>query len=112
MSDFFREVDEELRNDRMRNVWKKFAPLFIGLLVLIVAATGAYRFYIYWVDHKAGQSGDKYLQALQFIEDGDRAGANKLLSELEADGYGSYPVLARFKAAAVSYTHLTLPTKA
>ncbi|MEP3525710.1 MAG: tetratricopeptide repeat protein [Hyphomicrobiales bacterium] len=100
MSDFFREVDEELRNDRMHNIWKNYGKLFIGGIVLVVLATAAYRYYIYWVDSQAGISGDKYLQALQLIEDGDRDGGQKLLSELEADGFGGYPILARFKAAA------------
>lgn len=99
MTDFFREVDEELRNDRMRKLWKKYSVLFIGIIVMFVVVTAAYRFYVYWVDNQAGVSGDKYLQALQLIEDGDRAGGQALLSELEAGGFGSYPILARFKAA-------------
>lgn len=99
MTDFFREVDEELRNDRMRTVWKNYRVLIIGAVVLIVGATAAYRFIIYWTGAQAAASGDKYLQALQLAEDGDRASAQILFKELEQDGYGSYPMLARFRGA-------------
>lgn len=100
MTDFFREVDEELRNDRMRNIWKNYGKIIIGVIVLVIVATGAYRFYIHWVDKQSGISGDKYLQALQLVENGDREGAQAIFAELEDDGFGDYPILARFKAAA------------
>lgn len=33
----FREIDEELRSDRMRNLWRRFAPFVIGGAIAIVA---------------------------------------------------------------------------
>jgi len=101
MTDFFREVDEELRNDRMRNIWKNYGKYIIAAIIFIVVATGAYRFYIYWVDQQSAVSGDQYLQALELAREGDEAGAQAILSKLEKDGYSGYPILARFKAAGI-----------
>lgn len=101
MTDFFREVDEELRNDRMRNIWKNYGKYIIAAIIFIVVATGAYRFYIYWVDQQSAASGDQYLQALELAREGDEAGAQAILSKLEKDGYSGYPILARFKAAGI-----------
>ena len=33
----FREIDEELRTDRMRALWRRFAPFVIGGAIAIVA---------------------------------------------------------------------------
>ncbi|UXN73227.1 hypothetical protein N8D56_20075 [Devosia sp. A8/3-2] len=33
----FREVDEELRSDRMRAFWRRFAPYVIGAAIAVVA---------------------------------------------------------------------------
>jgi len=46
MSDdsFIREVDEELRHDRLKSIWDRFGNLLIGLAVLVlVLATSLLR---------------------------------------------------------------------
>ncbi|MEP1441885.1 MAG: tetratricopeptide repeat protein [Hyphomicrobiales bacterium] len=99
MSDFFREVDEELRNDRMKAAWKKYGKIAIGVAVLLIAATAGYRYYLHWQEQKAGAAGDQYLQALDLANDGDRAGARKIFDQLAQDGWGGYPILAGLRSA-------------
>lgn len=101
MSDdsFIREVDEELRQDRAKALWTRFGPLLIGAAVAVVLATAGWRYYEYSREQKAGASGDRFLAALEMIRGGKKDEALKALQELEKDGYGSYPVLARFRVA-------------
>ena len=40
---FIREVDEELRRAQLKAIWDRFAPLIIGVCVLVVAVTAGYR---------------------------------------------------------------------
>lgn len=103
MSDdsFIREVDEELRSDRMRTIWKRFGKLIIALAVLIVVGTAADRGYRYWQETEASKSGDAFLAALNLAREGETEQALEALRALEADGYGSYSVLARLRAATV-----------
>ena len=103
MSDdsFIREVDEELRSDRMKNIWTRFGKYIIGVAVLIVAGTAADRGYDYWRQSQASQSGDAFLAALNLARDGQQDQALQALQTLEKDGHGSYPVLARMRAATV-----------
>ena len=61
---FIREVDEELRRDQLKLLWKRFAPLIIGVCVLIVAVTAGYRGWIWWQERKASQAGDRFMEAL------------------------------------------------
>ncbi|MCP4315537.1 MAG: tetratricopeptide repeat protein [Hyphomicrobiales bacterium] len=103
MSDdsFIREVDEELRSDQMKSIWKRFGKYIIGIAVLIVVGTGAFRGYEYWTKSEASRSGDAFLAALNLAREGKQYEALTALRELEKDGYGSYPALARMRAATV-----------
>ena len=103
MSDdsFIREVDEELRSDRMKSIWSRFGRVIIGIAVLIVVGTAAFRGYEYWQTTQASNSGDAFLAALNLARDGEQDQALAALRQLESDGYGSYSVLARMRAATV-----------
>ena len=103
MSDdsFIREVDEELRQDRARDLWRRYGIWAIAGAVAIVAGTAGIRGYQYWVESRANASGDAFLQAMTLANDGKSDEALKALAGLEKDGYGAYPVLARMRAATV-----------
>lgn len=103
MSDdsFIREVEEELRSDRLKSFWERFGTIIIGAAVLLVLATAATRFYDYYTSSKANESGDRFLVALNLANDGQSEEALAALQQLENDGFGQYPVLARMRAATV-----------
>ncbi|WP_026480192.1 tetratricopeptide repeat protein [Ahrensia sp. 13_GOM-1096m] len=103
MSDdsFIREVEEELRSDRLKSFWDRFGTFIIGAAVLLVVATAATRFYDYYTSSKANESGDRFLVALNLANDGKSEEALTALQDLEKDGFGQYPVLARMRAATV-----------
>ena len=103
MSDdsFFREVNEEIRQDQARLVWDRYGPYALVLAVLVVLGTAAFVAYEYWVDTRASRSGDAFSQALTLANEGKNDEALGALEQLEADGYGAYPLLARMRAATV-----------
>lgn len=103
MSDdsFIREVNEEIRSDRAKALWDRFGPILIGAAVLIVLGTAAFVGYRYWDTSRANRSGDAFSQALKLANDGKQDEALTALSQLEKDGYGAYPLLARMRAATV-----------
>ena len=98
---FIREVNEELRSEQMRNFWKRYGVLFIGAAVAIVIGSAGYGAYDYWATSKANASGDQFSAALKLVEEGKTDEALNALQTLEKDGHGSYPVLAKFRAASV-----------
>ncbi len=105
MSDdsFFREVNEEIRQEQARALWDRFGPAFIVVAVAVVLATAAYVGWEYWVETKANKSGDDFSAALQLANSGKSDEALAALDALEKDGYGAYPVLARMRAATVLF---------
>jgi len=103
MSDdsFFREVNEELRQDQAKALWDRFGPAFIGLAVLVVLGTAAFVGWQYWTESQANRSGDAFAAALALANTGKNDEALAALGALEKDGYGAYPLLARMRAATV-----------
>jgi hypothetical protein len=103
MSDdsFIREVNEELRQDQARALWDRYGPVFLGLAVLVVLATAAFVGWQYWTESKANKSGDDFAAALTLANSGKSDEALAALDQLEKDGYGAYPLLARMRAATV-----------
>ncbi|MAZ19119.1 MAG: hypothetical protein CL535_22700 [Ahrensia sp.] len=103
MSDdsFIREVEEELRSDRLKKVWNQFGAFIIGAAILIVVGTAAWRGWEYYSERQASASGDRFLAALNLANEGKSDEALTALQALEDDGYGAYPVLARMRAATV-----------
>lgn len=103
MSDdsFFREVDQELRQDQAKALWNNYGTLIIATAIAVVVATAAWVGWDYWTQSRANSSGDAYSQALTLAREGRSDEAKVALAQLEADGYGAYPVLARMRGATV-----------
>jgi hypothetical protein len=99
---FIREVNEELRSDQMRLIWKRFGRVLIGAAVLVVLGTIGKVGYDYWRDREASASGDQFLAALTLAREGKNEEALTALTNLEKDGFGAYPVLARMRAASLT----------
>lgn len=100
MSDFFREVDEDVRRDRILNLWAKYRNFLISLAVLVVVGTAAWHYYDYARDKNAATAGSKYEAAVELARKGkssEAAAAFDALSKTAPQGYVS---LARLRAAA------------
>lgn len=96
---FIREVNEELRSDQMKTIWRRFAPVIIGAAVLIVVGVAGSSVYQWWENKQASASGDLYLSAIKDAQENRKADAEKVLQGLTKDGFGAYPVLARMRLA-------------
>ncbi len=103
MSDdsFFREVNEEIRQEQAKLLWDRYGPWLLALAVLVVLGTAAFVAWDYWTTSRANRSGDAFSQALTLANEGKNDEALGALEKLEADGYGAYPLLARMRAATV-----------
>ncbi|MER9404260.1 tetratricopeptide repeat protein [Mesorhizobium caraganae] len=103
MSDdsFIREVNDEIRREQAHALWDRFGPAILGLAILVVLGTAAFVGYRYWDESRANRSGDAFSQALKLANDGKSDDALTALQQLEKDGYGAYPLLARMRAATV-----------
>lgn len=102
MSDdsFMREVEDELRSDKVSDFWKKYKYLVIGGAIAIVVGTAGYRFWDSYSQKVAGVSGDQFLSAIELSNDGKHDEAIAQLEILGKEGVGEYPALAQIRLAA------------
>ena len=98
---FIREVEEELRSDRLKAVWDRFGTFVLAAAVLVVLATGGKVFWDWYSTSRANASGDRFMAALSLAGEGKSDEALAALSALEADGHGRYPVLASMRSATI-----------
>ena len=100
MSDIFNEVDEEVRRERLKQLWDKYSLLIIILAVLIVGGIGGWRFYEYQVAQKATVAGAAFENAATAAEQGKHAEAQAAFDKVAGEAPKGYATLARFRAAA------------
>jgi hypothetical protein len=99
VSDIFSEVDEEVRRERLQQLWDKYSVYIIALAVLIVAGIGGWRGYEYWVAQKAAIAGAAFENAVTLSEQGKHAEAQAAFAKVVTEAPQGYAVLARFRAA-------------
>ena len=100
MSEFFDEVDEEVRREQLQKLWEKYSLFLIGAALLIVAAVGGWRGYQYLEAQKAAEAGDAFNKAIELSEQGKHTEAETAFADLAAKAPAGYRTLARFRAAA------------
>ena len=100
MSDIFNEVDEEVRRERLKQLWDRYSVYIIALIVLLIAGVGAWRGYEYWTAQKAAVASTQFEEAAVLSEQGKSAEAEAAFTKIAADAPAGYRNLARLRAAA------------
>jgi hypothetical protein len=100
---FLREVDEELRKERLNRIVSRYGWAIVAAILLVLGAIGGY---IWWQGRKAEQAagqGQSLLEALDTIESGNRNAALPKINALaasEVEGYRAAGLFARANAEA------------
>jgi hypothetical protein len=99
VADIFHEVDEELRAERLRNLFFKAAPWVLGILLLaLVVALGAWG-YGKWRSSIDAKASEAYAAGLESLQGGDeKAALNHFKSAADAGSKG-YQTLALIQQA-------------
>lgn len=96
---FIHEVNEEIRQERMRALWGRYGPIALGITLFLIAVTGIYQIYSSWQAGKADRMGEMLVQAISLKEKGDFQKSFQLLEQLKAEGSYIYPILASMEEA-------------
>ena len=100
MSDIFQEVDEEVRREKLQQLWERHSNLIVAAALAVVIAVGAWRGYDWWENKQAAESGTAFEAALSLAESGKQDEARAAFAKLAQDGSSGYRTLARFREAA------------
>lgn len=99
---FLREVDENLRRDQLRGMARRYGPLLIGGVILLLAAVGGW---LYWQDKQkrdAAVDSEAIAQVYTDIGNGKLETVPQRLDGLAADGTDAVRASALFTRAAVA----------
>ncbi|MCR9255134.1 MAG: tetratricopeptide repeat protein [Alphaproteobacteria bacterium] len=99
MADIFREVDEELREDRAKQLWARYGKYVIGGAVAVVAIVAGV---IGWDNYQASQKADASARFEQLLQSGGEADLRQRLTEFAGETTPGYSVVARLRAAAIA----------
>jgi hypothetical protein len=99
MADFFREVEEDIRRDRVIKFWSKYQYVIIALIILAIAGTAAWRIVKTSREAAAERAGARFEEALSLSREGKSVEAEAALQALAKDGPKGYAELARLRGA-------------
>ena len=99
---FQREVEEELRQDKLKKLWADYGTYAIAALVAFIAGIGVYQQYKQWQLAAAQAAGAQYESATRLVTQGKPAEANAALATIAAQGPRGYATLARLQIAAAN----------
>ncbi|MBI3435740.1 MAG: tetratricopeptide repeat protein [Proteobacteria bacterium] len=105
MTDVFREVDEEVRREQLKQLWDRYGTLLIVAVVLLVAGVGTWRGYNYWQDRRAAEMGAQFDVGLTLAGEGKHAEAQAAFARIATQGTSGYRMLARLQEAAETAKH-------
>lgn len=99
MADIFQEVEEDVRREKAERLWKRFAPLVIGIAVAVVVAVAAVTGWRQYVASERAESSDRFNAAVALAAGGNRAAAVEQLATLAQEAREPYATLARLRQA-------------
>ena len=100
MGDFIREVDEEYRRDRIMAIWKRYSGVIVGVIVLVVAGVGGWRYWQHVERQRAEAAAVRYEEAVRLAREGKGDEAEQRLAALVKEAPPGYQTLSRFRLAA------------
>ena len=98
MSDIFHEVDEEVRREKLKQLWERHSNLIVAAALLVVLAVGGWRGYEWWETKKAAESGAAFEAAVTLAESGKQAEAQAAFAKLAKEGSLRLPHARRASA--------------
>ena len=102
MVDFINQVVEELRKDEYNRLLKKFGPLLVGIIALIIGGTAFMEWQKSADDKAARATSYAYVQAGKLASDGNNQQAIKDFLAISEKAPAGYAGLSLMRAAAIS----------
>lgn len=102
MSDesLFREVDEEVRQEQYKKIWKQYGSYFTALAVAVVLLVAGIKGWQYWQLSQSETAAQVFADAVRMLEEGKTADADAAFAAIEHKGYAKLSNLRRAAALA------------
>ncbi len=101
MSDFFKELEEDIREERIIILWRKYGNYIIGLALAIVIGTASFTLWKYLKNKNQLQAHVSFSEAVALVKQGKNESALKAFQTLAQEG-GGYGKIAQLYEAALA----------
>jgi hypothetical protein len=96
----FREVDEEVRQDQYKKIWKQYGNYFTAMAVAVVLVVAGFKGWQYWQLSQAEKAARVFADAITKLEAGKTADADAAFAAIDHTGYAKLGNLRRAAALA------------
>ncbi len=103
MADIFDEVSEELKQDQLIKIWKKYSKLIITIIFLIIISLISYQAYLTWNKKKIETISEQYFQALEELENKNYSKGLSLFLNNSQKHNSGYRILSLFGLAELNH---------
>ena len=99
MADIFDEISEDLRQDKIIQLWKKFSKLIISFVVIIIFSIFGYQGYISLEKNKLNTQASDFFNALENLENSNLEKSEELFLKNQSNSSAGYLMLSIFGLA-------------
>ena len=103
MADIFDEVSEELKQDRLVQIWKKNSKYIISFFLIAVVLIISFQLFLNWSEKKLELSSQQFFNALQKLEEKKYEESFKIFLKSSTEENEGYRVLSLFGLAETNY---------
>lgn len=99
MNELFREIEEEIKRERLKQGWDSFGHIIVWLSIAVVAATTIFVVWNNYTQRQAEEKTGRLLLGVSNLDSGDYKGAISIFSELADDESSPYYRIAMLRKA-------------
>jgi hypothetical protein len=99
LSDIFREVEEEVRRERLEKIWKQYGDYIVAAAALLILAAAGFRLWNVYEARERAAASVRYQAAQQLLQAGQPRPAADAFARLSKTAPGGYAKLAQLQEA-------------
>ena len=103
MADIFDEVSEELKQDRLIQIWKKFSKYIISFFVITIVTILSYQLFLNWSEKNLEASSQQFFTALEKLDNKKYEESFKIFLKSSNEPHEGYRVMSLFGLAETNY---------
>lgn len=101
MTDLYQELQEDVRQKRLEELWKKWGNLVLGGATVVLASVGGWQYWLYTQTEAKARASAEFMKAAETLSvAGQEAKAAEAFAKLAADAPAGYQMAAMMQEAA------------
>lgn len=97
--DIFREVEEEVRRERLEKLWKDYGDYITAAASLLILGAAGFQLWRVYEARETAKASNQYILAMQMMENGQSQAAARAFARLSKDSPRGYSHLSELQSA-------------